>query len=827
MISHGLNFYWVPANRFTEVTNSLPHLKDKWYARLRQFLCNIGGSLDLQPSFVPPLERDNDMYIMDLILQNQFFSDEEIRQLNNCRLYLMAVTVSDLTNAAGTRLDKHLLHGNRHGPQSSRTTCPHFDHGLPLSESYWILWKTANRLWSDQKGNLYKPLGPWRALRPGERRRRRSWHAYSEGGVLYVRQSSGFHVYLAHGSSGQTFSDVHKEKATVLEVPLSASPVDVIRVMPVPEEWKVESPLPLDTPCLPIATPMNFNSYVGSFDEWERELLELVSLRYDVQTTMAMMMETNFVVACDGSIRHQTDASFGWVLSSPTGALYARCHGPARGFRPTSHRAEAYGMLSIFRFLIRITSYMAAPSKSWKCTIVCDNLRLVQEIQSFVSPGMILDGDQHSSDAKWKGGRKGPLTSDWDIVNELYHNFLLLPGVQIKHVQGHQDGASPYADLSIFAQLNVEADAWAGSYQDLHGEARTTVHLFPHAGVQLNLAQGTITYKIHQAVTEQWIATIHNAIDWKIQDEVFHRHIEDKQLFTDFIQESLPTNEHVHRKIPTESAFCPRCGSVPEDRDHVIKCHHSAEWQESTLIALEKKCVDLRSRPGLLDILLTGLSRWMKDLPPVEASHYPAVYNGVIRTQTMIGWRHLFSGRFSKEWAVLQDDFLRDYELAPDPRHSAGDVWCIQVLAVLWEQWTILWTTRYNSNKSNSNRISVGNVLSPNNDFRIQVKRRLRAFRGTIDRIVDPRVRDEWLRALDLAIPKGSKAVKNLIDQYERNGVVQNVAEKRKKKVSGKRRRSEVVANRSEKTETPQHQSIQSHRSNRGRSKKRKRSGGS
>ncbi|KAI2497207.1 hypothetical protein MHU86_17301 [Fragilaria crotonensis] len=523
------------------------------------------------------------------------------------------------------------------------------------------------------------------------------------------------------------FSDVNKEKATVLELPLSAFPVDVIRVMTVQEEWKIESPLSLHTPCPPIATPMNFNSYVSSFDEWERELLELVSLRYDVRTTMAMMMETIFLVACDGSIRHQTDASFGWVLSSPTGALYARCHGPARGFRPTSHGAEAY------------------------------------------------------------------------------------------------DGASPYADLSIFAQLTVEADAWAGSYEDLYGEARTTVHLFPHAGVQLNLAQGTITYKIHQAVTEQWIATIHNAIDWKIQDEVFHQRIEDKQLFTDFIQESLPTNEHVHRKFPTESALCPRCGNIPEDRDHVIKCQHSAEWQESTLIALEKKCVDLCSRPGLLDSLLTGLSRWMKDLPPVEASRYPAVYNGVISTQTMIGWRHLFSGRSSKEWAILQDDFLRDYEVAPDPRHSAGEVWCIQVLTVLWEQWTILWTTRYNSNKSNSNRISVGNALSPNNDLRIKVKRRLRAFRGTIDRIVDPRFRDEWLSALDLAIPKGSKAVKNLIDQNERNGIVQ----KRKKKVSGKRRRSEVVANGSEKTETPQHQSIQSHRSNRGRSKKRKRSGGS
>jgi hypothetical protein len=130
----------------TEVKNSLPHLKDKWYARLRQFLCDIGGSLDLQPSFIPPLERDNDMYIMDLILQNQLFTDEEIRQLNSCRLYLMAVTVSDLATAGGTCLDEHLLHGPLNGRQSSRTTCPHFEQGLPLSESHWILWKTANRL---------------------------------------------------------------------------------------------------------------------------------------------------------------------------------------------------------------------------------------------------------------------------------------------------------------------------------------------------------------------------------------------------------------------------------------------------------------------------------------------------------------------------------------------------------------------------------------------------------------------------------------------------------------------------------------------------------
>ncbi len=179
--------------------------------------------------------------------------------------------------------------------------------------------------------------------------------------MLYVRHSLGFRAYLARDSSNLTFSNVQKEKATIFQLPLSASPVDVKRVMTNPEEWKVDHPPPLDIPCPPIVTPSDFSSYVGSFDAWERELLELVSLRYDVHTTMTMMMETNFLVACDGSIRHQTDASFGWVLSSPTGAFYVRCHGPARGFRPVSYRAEAYGMLSIFRFLIRIARYTMAP----------------------------------------------------------------------------------------------------------------------------------------------------------------------------------------------------------------------------------------------------------------------------------------------------------------------------------------------------------------------------------------------------------------------------------------------------------------------------------
>jgi hypothetical protein len=46
---------------------------------------------------------------MDAVLQSGKFKDKEIRWINYCRLYLQAVTISDLTQANGIYLDEALL----------------------------------------------------------------------------------------------------------------------------------------------------------------------------------------------------------------------------------------------------------------------------------------------------------------------------------------------------------------------------------------------------------------------------------------------------------------------------------------------------------------------------------------------------------------------------------------------------------------------------------------------------------------------------------------------------------------------------------------------
>ena len=56
--------------------------------------------------------------------------------------------------------------------------------------------------------------------------------------------------------------------------------------------------------------------------------------------------------------------------------------------------------------------------------------------------------------------------ADWDVLQAivtLLQKFDKLPS--LLHVKGHQDKDTSYANLSLAAQLNVDADKLAGEYQ--------------------------------------------------------------------------------------------------------------------------------------------------------------------------------------------------------------------------------------------------------------------------------------------------------------------------------------------------------------------------
>ncbi|KAI2491874.1 hypothetical protein MHU86_22670 [Fragilaria crotonensis] len=70
-----------------------------------------------------------------------------------------AVTLSDIAKPNGCELDPSMLCGQP-SLMSNRTRWHTVNQDRP-SEIEWKLWKSANRLWSDEKGVLFQALGEW------------------------------------------------------------------------------------------------------------------------------------------------------------------------------------------------------------------------------------------------------------------------------------------------------------------------------------------------------------------------------------------------------------------------------------------------------------------------------------------------------------------------------------------------------------------------------------------------------------------------------------------------------------------------------------------
>jgi hypothetical protein len=136
-----------------DTDTTLPHFESKWLRLLRNFLSHCDGSLSLDDHQVSSIQRNNDIYIMDTVLVSDLFTAAQICRINYCRLYLQAITLSDICDDAGEKLDLEMFFG-RHSPDSSHTTWHSFNRPSKFS---WSLWCRACWLFTSENGALQTP----------------------------------------------------------------------------------------------------------------------------------------------------------------------------------------------------------------------------------------------------------------------------------------------------------------------------------------------------------------------------------------------------------------------------------------------------------------------------------------------------------------------------------------------------------------------------------------------------------------------------------------------------------------------------------------------
>ena len=96
----------------------IPHVETKWMRHLWDDLQTIRGTLVFTETWMVLPQRNGDSHIMDRILAADRFSDNQIKTLNLCRLYLCITTVSDIVTSDGTHIMTQFINGTLRNTRS-------------------------------------------------------------------------------------------------------------------------------------------------------------------------------------------------------------------------------------------------------------------------------------------------------------------------------------------------------------------------------------------------------------------------------------------------------------------------------------------------------------------------------------------------------------------------------------------------------------------------------------------------------------------------------------------------------------------------------------
>eukprot|EP00980_Cylindrotheca_fusiformis_P027516 scaffold20799_cov73-Cylindrotheca_fusiformis.AAC.5 len=354
-------------------------------------------------------------------------------------------------------------------------------------------------------------------------------------------------------------------------------------------------------------------------------------------------------------------------------------------------------------FLLHLRHFSSAVP-DWRITFVSDNLGLVTKTSQswdydFPFPNLTL-------------------SSDYDLIHETVMSLRQARvHASFSHVRGHQDSSKvPFTSLSLLAQLNIEADGLAGSYRrNVADQPHPRVPLLSHTRCILHLeAEGTITrsyttcLRTHAATPDlqaymmkrfHWSGETLRSIDWMVfarcQSKLQHAH---RQLIK-FGFDILPTSAVEARRNPAATPTCPLCKSHPETNDHLYQCSADSvrSWRSSTLADLRVILEKWEAKYGLVEVIMAGIQCALvpTDNSVLDPSDFPETLHPLIASQNAIGWRHLFRGRASVQWATLQQAEFQA-RLSPPPPAITGTNMMIEVLVMLMSQILELWRQRRN-----------------------------------------------------------------------------------------------------------------------------------
>lgn len=254
----------------------------------------------------------------------------------------------------------------------------------------------------------------------------------------------------------------------------------------------------------------------------------------------------------------------------------------------------------------------------------------------------------------------------------------------------------------------------AGQFQDLHGKDHPLVLLSPRAHALLHLYDGTVTSSFAATLRHaycgpplleyirtrnQWSAATVESINWQAHGSALRKQLPRRIHYIKLVHDILPTHSQQNR-MDKGKRTCPCCQSPTEDRDHILRCPTAERnrWRHTLLTKLSDACTTHHTYEPLKILLLDAVRKWLYpgsatyDYP--QCDQYEIELHPLINTQTRLGWRQMFNGRFCNQWEDIQNTHLYQVRHHLPTKNNSGQRWQVAIITIIWEQWYDLWKMR-------------------------------------------------------------------------------------------------------------------------------------
>jgi hypothetical protein len=645
------------------------------------------------------LQRKNDKVIMDEFIKIGC-NGNMLKELNECRMFLHAVTLADIASADGLEISLNAWNGIKDDSGESQYQWPRTQKSLSIK--HWKQWRKVIAKAFVSPGTqreLTDHLLAWCDGKPSKWK----WYLGLEEDRLYAKEGLLWRVYCRHRgriSPRQARSKYFKTDQLLREHPEGLRIATVSQDGPfilLQGSGDFVSAMPPLIPTPAVDTFEQVRLLRPTLDQWAIQEITVT----DNGLAMANAIKNGTAIAVsDGSYKNgRGTAAFILEISEfdKTGRIVGVNSIPGEKEDQTSYRSEIGGVSG-----------------------VVETVGIVCELHGITSGAVQvgLDGDQAMKEifGTWP---LHPSQADYDLLKDLRAKIKKSPldwsGIWI---EGHQDDHRQFEDLDRRSQLNVECDGLAKVYWNActTSETWSPNRGFADEGWSVWIEGKKLT-KVDKHALYEYVFSNKTKAYWSRKHHITAEMI--TKINWDACQKSLNKLPFGKRRWLLKHATgfcgvgkmekirgnqdhdeCPRCGQF-EDTPHVVRCKGPGADVifELSVQKLEIVMGDKFTAPEITAAIGKRIRQWRKHSTGQiidQATPLPRYYRNdefgtkaALDEQDKIGWYNFLLGRLSTKWMDAQQKYLESLG-----KRTTGRRWTIAIISKLWDIAWDMWQHR-------------------------------------------------------------------------------------------------------------------------------------